>query len=33
MASKDIPINNYFECKWTKCSNQKTQGGRMDKNT
>ena len=20
-----IPINNYFKCKWAKCSNQKTQ--------
>ena len=30
--SKYIPINNYFECKWTKCPNPKTQGDRMDKN-
>ena len=22
-----IPINNYFKCKWTKCSSQKTQSG------
>ena len=28
--SKCIPINNYFKCKWTTCSNQKTQGSRMD---
>ena len=23
----DIYINNYFKCKWTKCSNQETQTG------
>ena len=23
-GNKYIPINNYFTCKWTKCSNQKT---------
>ena len=23
-GNKYIPINNYFKCKWTKCSNQKT---------
>ena len=28
-----ININNYFECKWMKCSNQKIQGDRMDKET
>ena len=22
---KDINVNNYFKCKWTKCSNQKTE--------
>ena len=26
-GSKYIPINNYIKCKWTKCSNQKTQNG------
>ena len=25
--SKSIPINNYFKCKWTKCSNQMTLSG------
>ena len=23
-------INNYFKCKWSKCSNEKTQTGQMD---
>ena len=23
----NISINNYFKCKWIKCSNQKTQAG------
>ena len=27
MAIKYIAINNYFKCKWTKCSNQNTQSG------
>ena len=26
-------INNYFKCKWIKCSNQKTQTGSMDTKT
>ena len=26
-GNKYIPINNYIKCKWTKCSNQKTQNG------
>ena len=30
MAGK-VYINNYFKYKWTKCSNQKTQSGWMDK--
>ena len=25
--NRNIHINNYFKCKWTKCSNQKTQTG------
>jgi len=29
--NKYVPIRNYFECKWTKHSNQKTQGDGMDK--
>ena len=24
-GNKNIYINNYFKCKWIKCSNQKTQ--------
>ena len=24
---RNIYINNYFKCKWTKCSNQKTETG------
>ena len=30
-GNKYIPTNNYFKCKWTKRSNQKAQGGWMDK--
>ena len=30
-CNKYIAITNYFECKWTKWFNQKTQGDRMDK--
>ena len=26
-GSRNIYINNYFKCKWIKCSNQKTQTG------
>ena len=26
-GNRNIYINNYFKCKWTKCSNQKTQTG------
>ena len=26
-GNKNIDINNYFKCKWIKCSNQKTQTG------
>ena len=26
-------MNNYFKCKWVKCSNQKTQAGWMDTKT
>ena len=29
----NIYINNYFKCKWSKCSNQKTQTGWMDTKT
>ena len=29
--SKFLPINNYFEYKWIKYSNQNTQSGWMDK--
>ena len=29
----NIYINNYFKCKWIKCSNQKTQTGSMDTKT
>ena len=29
-SNNSLTINNYFKCKWTKCSNQKTQGGWMD---
>lgn len=32
-GNKNIPIDNYLECKWIKCSNQKTQTGYMDKKT
>ena len=28
-----VTINNYFKCKQIKCSNQKTQTGRMDTKT
>ena len=28
--NRNIYINDYFKCKWTKCSNQKTQSGRLD---
>lgn len=28
--SESTPISNYLECKWTKSSNQETQGGWMD---
>ena len=31
-SNKYISINNYSKYKWTKCSNQKTEGSRMDKN-
>ena len=31
MAKNTLPINNYFKCKWTKHSYQKTQGDGMDK--
>ena len=30
---RNIYINNYFKCKWIKCSNQKTQTGWMDTKT
>ena len=26
-GNRNIYINNYFKCKWIKCSNQKTQTG------
>ena len=26
-GKRNIYINNYFKCKWIKCSNQKTQSG------
>ena len=26
-GTRNIYINNYFKCKWIKCSNQKTQTG------
>ena len=26
-CNRNIYINNYFKCKWIKCSNQKTQTG------
>ena len=26
-GNRNININNYFKCKWIKCSNQKTQTG------
>ena len=29
-GNRNIYINNYFKCKWIKCSNQKTQTGWMD---
>ena len=29
-GSKYIPINNSFNCQWTKCSDQKSQCGRLD---
>ena len=29
-GNKYISINNYLKCQWTKCSNQKTQSGRLD---
>ena len=25
----NIYVNNYFKCKWVKCSNQKTKTGQM----
>ena len=30
-GNKSMSINNYFECKRTKCYNQKTKSIRMDK--
>ena len=30
-ANKYVSINNHLKCQWTKCSNQTTQNGRMDK--
>ena len=32
-GNKYISINSYFECKWTKCFNQRHRGDRMDKIT
>ena len=26
-------ISNYFKCQWTKCSDQKTESGRLDNKT
>lgn len=31
--NKCTPINKYFKCKWAKCANQKTEGGRVGKKT
>ena len=31
MTINTLSINNYFECNWTKCFNQKTQKDKMDK--
>ena len=28
-GNRNIRINNYFKCKWIKCSNEKTQAGCM----
>ena len=32
-GNRNIYINNYFKCKWIKCSNQKTQTGWMHTKT
>ena len=32
-GNSNIYMNNYFKCKWIKCSNQKTQTSWMDTNT
>ena len=29
-GNKNIDINNYFKCKWIKCSNEKTQTCQVD---
>lgn len=31
--NKCTAINKYFKCKWAKCANQKTEGGRVGKKT
>ena len=30
-GNKYVSISNHIKCQWTKCSNQKTQSGRLDK--
>ena len=32
-GNKYTSINKYFKCKWIKCPNEKTYGGRVDNKT